>query len=121
MSLCYGRLRWGSTALRRETSPDPGRGLVSRISNVKEPQLPVVCTGLQYSACRKVLDHYVEPVRPLGCEPDRRTDPDESDDDVLSVGAIRPLQCNATCSATNIVTVDRDMSGTCCAQFDEFD
>ena len=52
--------------LLRETSPDPGGGLVCRISNDEEPQFPVVCVDLPCPAGRNVAAYCMEAVRPLG-------------------------------------------------------
>ena len=124
--------------------------MVSCISNDEEPQFPVVRTELHRPVGRKVAAHYVEAVRPLGYEPEWSrgnqndfqflcSDSDESDDDVLSDGVIRPLPCNATWSGTSVMNVgqryveeedDRlcqsardqlDKSSTFCTKLDDFD
>ena len=41
----------GLTVIIWETSSDPGRGLVTRISNIDEPQIPVVSDDIPCSGC----------------------------------------------------------------------
>ena len=75
-----------------------GEGLVTRISNDYEPQFPVVGEDVPWPAARA----QVGAVRPLKTVDQRAmvvgdgfrlpcSDSDESDDDVLSVGPMRPL------------------------------
>ena len=75
-----------------------GEGLVARISNYYEPQLPVVGEDIPGLA----VTNYLGAVWPLETVDQRATvvgdgfrlpcsDSDESDDDVLSVGPMRPL------------------------------
>ena len=75
-----------------------GEGLVARISNDYEPQLPVVWEDVPGPAARNQLGA----VRPLVTVDQRAmvvgdgfrlscSDSDESDDDVFSVGPMRPL------------------------------
>ena len=75
-----------------------GEGLVTRISNDYEPQLPVIGEDIPGPA----VTNYLGAVRSLETVDQRATmvghgfrlpcsDSDESDDDVLSVGPVRPL------------------------------
>ena len=148
--MCCGHPRRGPPLLKWETSTDPGRGLVSRISNDYEPQLPVFREDLPCPAAREVVDYRVDAVRHLepgsGQSKIIRTgfqypgyDSDESDDDVLSVGAVRPLPDAASWDGAEIVDVGQrqadvvddalfmraqylmDGPGMCCARMDDFD
>ena len=127
-----------------------GGGLVSQISNEYEPQLPVVREDLPCPAAREVVNYCVDAVHHL--EPGLRqsriirnifqypcSDSDESDDDVLSVGAVRPLPKTASLDGAEIVDVSQrqadvvdyvlfmraqglmDSPGTFCARMDDFD
>ena len=127
-----------------------GGGLVSRISNDYEPQFPVVREDLPCLAARDVVTSHVDAVRPLGSGSRRSrviwnsfqftcSDSDESDDDVLSAGAVRPLPNAAPLGGAGMVDVRQrhadveddvffmrtrgpmDRPGTCCARFDDFD
>ena len=97
-NLYYDRAQGGLLGCRREMSTDLGRGLVTRISNDYEPQLPVVGEDVPWPAARA----QVGAVRPLKTVDQRAmtvgdgfrlpcSDWDDSDDDVLSVGPVRPL------------------------------
>ena len=97
MNLYYDRPRGGLTVSKRETSTDPGRGLVARISDDYEPQFPVAGEDLPCPAARDVVDSRVGAVRSLETVNQRSrvvgnsfrlscSDSDDSDDDVLSVG-----------------------------------
>ena len=76
--------------------------MVARISDDYEPQFPVVGEDLPCPAARDVVSSRVGAVRPLETVNQRSrvvgnsfrlpcSDSDDSDDDVLSVGAVRPL------------------------------
>ena len=123
-----------------------GEGLVTRISNDYEPQLPVVGEDVPGPAATNQLGA----VRPLGTVDQRAmavgdgfrlpcSDSDESDDDVLSVGPMRPLLTAASLDGTRRdddcrLQVDslsdewsveswavENRHGTCCALLDDFD
>ena len=79
-----------------------GGGLVTRISNINGPQIPVVSDDIPCPTAQDVVVSRVEAVRPLETvaplsgviRNDVRllcSDSEVSDDDVLSVGANRPL------------------------------
>ena len=83
-----------------------GGGLVTRISDNYEPQFPVVSKDLPCPAARDVVASRVEAVQPLETVTQRSrvirnsfhlpcSDLEESDDDVLSVGAVWPLMTAA--------------------------
>ena len=55
MDLYCDRLRGGLTVIKRETSTDPGRGVVARISYKCEPQFPVVSDDIPYPAVWDVV------------------------------------------------------------------
>ena len=124
-----------------------GGGLVTRISNDYEPQLPVVAEDVPWPAARDVVASQVGAVRPLE-KVDQRTLSvgdgfrllcDDSDDDVLSVGPIRPLLTAASLSGVRmdddcrlqVDSLNDELSveawaaenhhETCCAQLDHFD
>ena len=101
--LCDRPRRW-LTAIRREKRHlVRGGGIVARISNINEPQIPVVSDDIPCPTARDVVVSRVGAVRPLetvaplsgavlnyvrlSC-----SDSEASDDDVLSVGAVRPLE-----------------------------
>ena len=76
--------------------------MVARIRDDYEPQFPVVGEDLPCPAARDVIASRVGAVRPLRTVNQRSkvignsfrlpcSDSDDSDDDVLSVGAVRPL------------------------------
>ena len=110
-----------------------GEGLVTRISNDYEPQLPVVGEDVPGPAATNQLGA----VRPLGTVDQRVSD--ESDDDVLSVGPMRPLLTAASLDGTRRdddcrLQVDslsdewsveswavENRHETCCALLDDFD
>ena len=149
MDLFCDRLRRGLTVIERETS-DPGRGLVTRISNIYEPQIPVVSDDIPCPAARDVVVSRVGAVRPmetstlqgvvvrknvhLSC-----SDSQESDDDVQSVGAVRPLVTVAPLGVAGLINdcqlhVDsnddvlsvgtwapKNRPAMCCARLDDFD
>ena len=119
-----------------------GGGLVARISD--EPQFPVVGEDLPCPAARDVVASRVGAVNQrsgvvgnsfrLPC-----SDSDDSDDDVLSVGAVRPLTTAAPLggarmmddcrlhadSKDNVLSVGAwapmSRHGMCCVRFDDFD
>ena len=76
--------------------------MVSRISDDYEPQFPVVSEDLPCPAARDVVGSCVGAIRPLESVTRRSrvirnsvrlpySDSEDSDDDELSVGAVRPL------------------------------
>ena len=80
--------------------------MVARISDDYEPQFPVVGEDLPCPAARDVVASRVGAVQPLETVNQRSrvvrnsfqlpcSDSDDSDDDVLSVGAVRPLMTAA--------------------------
>ena len=107
--VCFGQSAFA-------TSPEGGRpssggkrrlirggGLVTRISNIYEPQIPVVGDDIPCPAARDVVVSHVRALRPLETvtprsSADRKdirlscSDSEVSDDDVLSVGAVQPLE-----------------------------
>ena len=129
----------GPQANRWETPTDPGEGLVTRISNDYEPQLPVpgpaVPNYLGTAWSLETVDRRATVVGHgfrLPC-----SDSDDSDDDVLSIGPMRPvvtaappggaeghddgvLQVNPLNKwSVNSWTAD-DSCGEGCAQLDDF-
>ena len=104
-----------------------GEGLVARISNDYEPQLPVVGEDIPGPAVMNCLGT----VRSLETVDQRASmvshgfrlpcsDSDETDDDVLSVGPARPLVTAALLGGSgNSWTADYPY-GMCCAQLDDF-
>ena len=103
----YDRTRGGLLASKWETSTDPGRGLVARITDDYELQFPVVGENLPWPAARDVVASQVGAVRPLETVDQRImavgdgfrlpcSNSDDSDDDVLSVGPVRPLSTAAS-------------------------
>ena len=82
-----------------------GGGLVSRISDDKEPQISDIHADQYRPAGGKDTINYVETVLSREYEPEWSRgnhndfqfpypDSDESDDDVLPLGALRPLPCD---------------------------
>ena len=150
MNSYYDRTRGGLLASKREMSTDPGGGLVARISDDYEPQFPVVGEDLPWPAARDVVASQVGAVRPLETVDQRImavgdgfllpcSDSDYSDDDVLSVGPVRPLSTAASLggagmdddcrlqadSLNDVLSVGawaaENRNGTCCARLDDFD
>ena len=64
MDLYCDRPRGGLTVIKRETPTDPGRRVVTRISDKYEPRFPVVCDDIPYPAVRDVVAARVGAVRP---------------------------------------------------------
>ena len=108
------------TDIRRETSSDPGRGggggAITQISNNDGPQIPVISDNIPGPTARDVVVSCVGAVRPLETvaplhgvvRDDVRhscSDSEASDDDVLSVGALAPI----------------DRPAVWCAWLDDFD
>ena len=96
INLYYDRPASGKRRLIR------GGGLVTWISDECEPQFPVVGEDLPFPATRDVVASRVGAVRPLETIDQQNrevgnsfrlpcSDSDNSDEDVLSVGAVRPL------------------------------
>ena len=92
----------GLTVTKRETSTDPGGGLVARISAEYGPQFSVVGEDDPYPAARDVIASRVGAVQTMETVTQRNrtvrndfrlpcSDSEESVDDALSVGAVRPL------------------------------
>ena len=88
--------------------------MVARISDKDGPQFPVVGEDLPCLAAREVVASRVEAVRPLEFIDQRNTvvgsrsrfpcsDSDDSDDDVLLVGAVRPLMSAAPLGGTEML------------------
>ena len=127
-----------------------GGGLVARISDEYESQFPVVGEDLPCPAARDVVVSRVGAVRPLETVDQRImvvrdsfqlpcSDSDDSDDDVLSVGPVRPLTTAAPLggarmevdgrrqadSLDDVLSVETWASGnrhgTCCERLDDFD
>ena len=124
--------------------------MVARISDDYEPQFPVVGEDLPWLAARDVVASQVGAVRPLETV-DQRTmavgdgfrlpfsDSDDSVDDVLSVGPVRPLSTAASLggarmdddyrlqadSLYDVLSVEawtaENRHETCCARLDNFD
>ena len=123
--------------------------MVARISDEDGPQFPVVGEDLPCLAARDVVASRVEAVRPLEfidqwnrvVENNSRlpcSDSDNSDDDVLLVGAVRPLTSTAPLGGTETIddcrlqadSLDDVLSEgawasenrheTCCARLDDF-
>ena len=124
--------------------------MVARISDEYEPQFPVVGEDLPCPAARDVVASRVGAVRPLETIDQQNrvvgnsfrlpcSDSDESDDNVLSVGAVQPLTTAAPLGGAIMVddcqlqadSLDDVLSvgawasenrhGTCCARLDDFD
>ena len=118
--------------------------------NDYESQLPVFHDDVPGPAAREVVDYQVDAVRLMepgsGQHGILRNDfqyqgyySDESDDDVLSLGAVRPLPDAASWDGAEIVEISQsqadivdhalligvqdmiDGPGTCCARMDDFD
>ena len=129
---------------------DPRWGLVARISNDYEPQFPVVGEDVPWPAARDVVASQVGAVRPLETVDQRAlavgegfrlpcSDSDDSDDDVLSVGPVRPLSTAASMGGVrrddecwlwadllnDALSVEawatENRHETCCARLDNFD
>ena len=124
--------------------------MVARISDDYEPQFPVVGEDLPWPAARDVVASQVGAVRPLETVDQRimavgdgfrlpSSDLDDSDDDVLSVGSVRPLSTAASLggarmdddcwlqadSLNDVLSVEawaaENRHETCCARLDNFD
>ena len=124
--------------------------MVTRISNIYEPQIPVVSADIPCPAARDVVVSRVGVVWPMETATLRSvvvrknvrlscSDSEESDDDVLSVGAVRPLATVAPLGGAGLIDdcqshVDSNDDvlsvGTwapmnrpamCCARLDDFD
>ena len=90
-----------------------GGRLVTRISNIYEPQIPVVSDDIPCPAARDVVVSRVGAVQPLeivtpwssAVRKDIRlscSDSEVTDDNVLSVGAVRPLETAAPLSGAGL-------------------
>ena len=124
--------------------------MVTRISNIYEPPTPVVSDDIPCPAARDVIVSCVGALRPietatlwsvavrknirLSC-----SDSEESDDDVLSVGAVRPLATVAPLGVAGLIDdfqphidLNDDVVSVgawapmnrptiCCARLDDFD
>ena len=110
MHLLCDRPRRRLTDIRRETSSDPGRGSITRISNNDGPQIHIVSDDIPCPTSRDVTVSRVGAVRPLetvvplsgAALNDVRqscSDSEASDDDMLSVGALVPMNRPAVCCA----------------------
>ena len=124
--------------------------MVARVSDEYEPQFPVVGEDLPCPAARDVVASRVGAVRPLETVDQRNrvvrnslrlpcSDSDDSDDDVLSVGPVRPLTTAVQLggarmgddgrlqadSLNDVLSVwawaSGNRHGTCCARLDDFD
>ena len=65
MDVLCDRPRRRLTDIRWETSSDPGRGSITRISNNDGPQIPVVSDDIPCPTSRDVVVSRVGAVRPL--------------------------------------------------------
>ena len=117
---------------------------------IKNPRFRISKRTVHRPASRKDTLKYVETIRPRDYEPECNGgnqndfqflyhDSDESDDDVLPLGALRPLPCDTICTGASKLhgarryendndknpcqnTRDQlDRLGTCWAQLDYFD
>ena len=124
--------------------------MVARISDDYEPQFPVVGEDLPCPAAWDVVASRVGAIRPLEAVTQRSrvvqnsfrlpcSDSEDSDDDVLSVGAVRPLMTAAPLggarmrddcqlqadSEDDVLSVGAgppmNRPGMCCARLDDFD
>ena len=127
-----------------------GEGFVVRISDDYEPQFPVVGEDLPWPATRDVVASQVGAVQPLETMDQQImavgdsfrlpcSDSDDSDDDVLSVGPVRPLKIAAPLggarmendcrlqvdSLNDVLSVgawaSENRHDTFCARLDDFD
>ena len=104
MNLLCDRPRRRLTDIKRETSSDPGRGSITRISNNDGPQIPVVSDDIPCPTSRVGAVRPLETVAPLSGAVlnDVRqscSESEASDDDVLSVGALVTMNTPAVCCA----------------------
>ena len=124
--------------------------MVTRISNIYEPQTPVVSDDIPCPVARDVIVSRVGAVRPIetatllsvAVQKNIRlswSDSEESDDDVISVGAVRPLATVAPLGGAgpiddcqpqvdlndDVVSVGAwapmNRPAMCCARSDDFD
>ena len=107
--------------------------MVARISDEDGPQFPVVGEDLPCLAAWDVVASRVEAVRPLEFIDQRNrvvgnsfrlpcSDSDDSDDDVVLVGVVRPLTSAAPLGGTEMLDdwTSENRHEMCCAWLDDF-